>query len=364
MGAAYRGEDLETKRIVAVKELIDRFESPEERDSGIGNFLAEMRVLKSIRHPQIPRILDHFVEKRGFFFVLDFVEGKDLTSMLEDGGRSGLPEEDVIRIGVHVCRVLRYLHERPEPIVHRDIKPSNIMQRKRDGRIMLLDFGIAQAAMPKAGMMIGTRGYAPIEQHRNQVEPRSDVYALGATLHELATGQRPDEESFYFPPPNELRVELSIPFCEVVIGALGFEPGERFESAAALEEALQSLLPYPVPENAADPFAEASAAFWKNALLPILADVKRQHLNECQTDVFPDYPDFFSFTLGSQIPHSLIVQVEEEKEAICFYSKEGLLSKTPLGEIRPADPGSHEKARSLVERFLSMYEASNGFQIS
>jgi serine/threonine protein kinase len=363
MGAAYLARDEETGMLVVVKELLDSFESQEDRETGIGNFLAEMQVLKALDHPQIPCILDHFVEKRGFFFIMEFVEGEDLTTKLEIEKR--LPEEKVIHIGIYVCHVLDYLHNhKPFPILHRDIKSSNIMQRKKDNRIMVLDFGIAKAAKPKEGMMIGTLGYAPPEQHLNQPEPRSDLYALGATLHELATGKRPDSEGFYFDPPNALVPELSQEFSNIVMTALQYNPDDRFESAKAFEEALQSLLPYPLPKIEPDPFWEACRKFSKEFLFPLLTEIKNQHFNACQTLFFPENLHYLSFTLGTQIPHTLMVQAIEEKQKIEFYVKEGILSKTFLGAISPFQKEQWKEVQDWVNLFLSQYEASEGYPMA
>ncbi len=356
MGAAYRAEDLKSGKTVAVKELVYSFENPEDKEFGIGNFLAEMGVLKSLLHPQIPKILDHFVENREFFFVMEFIEGKDFSTLLKESGRLGLPEEKVVRIGIEICRILEYLHTRePAPVIHKDIKSSNIMQRNEDGKIFLIDFGIAKAGSVKEGMMIGTAGYAPPEQFLNQVDARSDLFALGATLHELSTGKRPDESSFDFPPPNELNQNLSREFSEVILEALQYEPENRYQTAKQFEEALQTLLPEMVPINPEQTFQELCQFFFKKTLFPLLEELQRNYVNECQTLSLPENQDSFSFTLGIQIPYILIVEANSQKHAIQFYFKEGILSKTFLGEISLEKSEDWGRAEEFVRIMTSKY---------
>jgi serine/threonine protein kinase len=356
MGAAYQAIDLESGKIVAVKELVSVYETLEDKETGIGNFLAEMGVLKSLFHPQIPKILDHFVENRGFFFVMEFIEGKDFSSFLNETGRIGLSEEKVARIGIEVCRILDYLHTRkPAPVIHKDIKSSNLMERKVDGKIFLIDFGIANAGTMKQGMMIGTAGYAPPEQYLNQVDSRSDLYALGATLHEISTGKRPDESSFDFLPPCDLNSSLSKEFSEILLTALSYEPENRFQSAELFEEALQTLLPEKVPENPEHSFQESCRLFFTSSLFPLLQEVQKDYMNECQTLSLPENQGSFSFVLGVQVPYVLMVESDPVKTVIRFSFKEGLLSKTFMGEISPGNREDWEKGKRYVEQFVSKF---------
>jgi serine/threonine-protein kinase len=124
---------------------------------------------------------------------MTFIEGIDLETMLSRDGKAGLPADKVMEWSKQILQVLDYLHTQNPPIVYRDIKPGNIMIHK-DGRAMLIDFGIArfvQESSKTKKTAIGTPGYSPVEQCRGQVEPRSDLYALGATMHHLLTGIEP-----------------------------------------------------------------------------------------------------------------------------------------------------------------------------
>ena len=124
---------------------------------------------------------------------MDFIQGTDLSTMLQDEGSPGLPATRVLEWAIQVCDALVYIHSLRPPVVHRDLKPSNLILRHSDGRILLIDFGIARVTNPMPGYWIGTTGYAPPEQQAGRHEPRSDLYALGACIHELITGIKPED---------------------------------------------------------------------------------------------------------------------------------------------------------------------------
>ena len=126
---------------------------------------------------------------------MEYVEGRNLEEELAVRG-GPLPEGLVIDIARQLCDVLAYLHGSTPPIVYRDMKPSNVMLTPK-GRVVLVDFGIARLfKAARKGTMIGTLGFAPPEQYQGVVDPRSDIYSLGATLHYVLTGRDPEK----FPP--------------------------------------------------------------------------------------------------------------------------------------------------------------------
>jgi len=194
MGAVYQAKDLRLDRICALKELFSNYEDEEEQEYAIKRFNSEARILSKLQHDHLPVVHDYFIENDYYYLVMSFIEGEDLDTILERDGNPYLPEDKVVEWAKQILNVLDYLHNQETPIIYRDIKPANIMIRKSDGRAMLVDFGIARAVNPEQRVSktaVGTDGYAPKEQYRGKVEPRSDIYALGATMHHLLTGEMP-----------------------------------------------------------------------------------------------------------------------------------------------------------------------------
>ncbi len=192
----------------------------------------------------IPRIWDQFSEQSRHYLVMDLVPGRDLKEEL--AARGGfLPEEEVLDIGLALCGVLSYLHEHQPPVVFRDLKPANTM-RTQHGALFLIDFGIARGLHAvggggtlRPGTMIGTPGYAPLEQYQGMAEPRSDVYALGATLHALLTGYDPEQgQPLTFPPARQLRPEAHAETEYILARAVELKPSDRFADAHAFAQAL------------------------------------------------------------------------------------------------------------------------------
>lgn len=247
MSTVYAARDLRfrhVERLCAIKEMHVAAPDNKTRALRIANFEREAAMLATLSHSAIPKIFDFFSDGGLIYLVLEFIDGQDLESAI-DSSAGPLPEETLIDWSLQILDVLAYLHEhQPEPIVFRDLKPSNIMLRP-DGSVVLIDFGIARTFQPmQRGTMIGTEGYAPPEQYRGVAEPRGDIYALGATLHHLATGSDPRNETpFTFDQrqPRVLNPDLTEGFEAIINRALAYAAADRFPSAAAMAQALQSL---------------------------------------------------------------------------------------------------------------------------
>ena len=250
MGRVYLANDTRlANRPVAAKEMIIGDGIAEKK--AIEDFAREARVLAALSHPGIPNVIDYFAENNRHYLVMEFVAGGDLQGMLDKLGPKGkLPEARVLRWARQMLDVLSFLHGQAPPIIYRDLKPGNIMIDK-DGRAMLIDFGIARFLPPGGrGTQIGSVGYAPPEQYMGKVEPRSDLYSLAATIHHLLTGRDPQlEPPFSFPPLRDLSPEVSIKTAEVVMRALDKDVEKRPASARDMMHALPD--PGPEPKGSA-----------------------------------------------------------------------------------------------------------------
>ena len=256
MGAVYRAVDTRFQRPCAVKEMLDEFQSESERAQAVEWFEREANLLLDLNHQCVPRVRDFFIEQGRHYLVMDFIDGRTLGDVLERegnvagvNGASGVTEERARLWARQICSVLAYLHSQTPPIIFRDLKPSNIMVTGRD-EIKLIDFGIARTFQTqRQSTIIMTLGYAPPEQLHGMAEPRSDIYALGATLHRVLTRHDAANNKpsiFSFPPLRTLRPDISPAFEQVVIKALSPALEQRWPSAAEMERALLTLPPITV----------------------------------------------------------------------------------------------------------------------
>src|SRR5208282_3071921 len=237
MGMVYLARDQRlANRSCAIKEMVDHFIDPNQRLEANEYFAREADTLAQLKHQAIPAITDRFDARNRHYLVMEYVEGRNLEEELAALGHP-LDEGLAIEIARQLCEVLAYLHTFTPPIVYRDMKPSNVMLTPR-GKVMLIDFGIARLfKVASKGTMIGTLGFAPPEQYQGQVDPRSDIYSLGATLHYVLTGRDPEKfPPFSFPPIRSLRADLSVNLAGAIDRALSYNADGRPHSAGEFRD--------------------------------------------------------------------------------------------------------------------------------
>jgi eukaryotic-like serine/threonine-protein kinase len=241
MGSIYRAVDQNLGVDVAVKENLFTTEEYARQ------FRREAIILASLRHPNLPRVTDHFViEGQGQYLVMDFIEGEDLRERMDrEGILSGV---DVVVLGTAICEALIYLHSRQPQVVHRDIKPGNV-KITPSGQIVLVDFGLAKVIQGSQATTTGARamtpGYSPPEQYGTaRTDSRTDIYSLGATLYVALTGNLPEDalaramEQTDLTPVRRYNSKASKRLASVIEKALELRPDDRFQSAEELKKAL------------------------------------------------------------------------------------------------------------------------------
>ncbi len=191
MGTVFLAQDKRlSKRFCVVKKLrLDGFDSEDKRKA-MSFFEREAMVLSGLKHPNVVAIQDYFEEHGNYYLVMEYVKGNNLQQLLKERG-GVFNEKQVIEWAANILDVLHYLHGHSPPVIYRDIKPSNIMLGTMDG-IKLVDFGIARPyADNSENTHVVSGGYSPPEQYWGAADPRSDIYALGATMYYLLTGKEP-----------------------------------------------------------------------------------------------------------------------------------------------------------------------------
>jgi serine/threonine protein kinase len=191
MGAVYLALDQRLGNSVALKETFFK------EATMVAAFEREARLLAGLRHSALPKVIDHFADDHGQFLVMEFIPGKDLHALLQTSVQAFQPEE-VLQWADQILDALDYLHSQSPSIIHRDIKPHNLKLTSRN-QIVLLDFGLAKSGLENSttttsgkSLFAYTPIYAPLEQIQGSgTDVRSDLYALGATLFHLLTGNRP-----------------------------------------------------------------------------------------------------------------------------------------------------------------------------
>jgi len=261
MGAVYEALDDRLDTTVALKETLFTDEKLRKQ------FEREARLLARMHHPALPRVSDHFNEADGQFLVMQYIAGEDLSVMLAQ--KSGpFPQSEVLRWADQLCDALDYLHTQDPQIIHRDIKPQNLKLTAR-GQIVLLDFGLAKGSAGQMSVVTTsasifgyTPNYAPLEQVQGLgTDPRSDIYALAATLFHLMTNVKPPDALSRasaivnglpdpLPLANQVTAQVGPAVAAVLSKGMSQKRDNRFSSANEMRDALRVSAEHPLGEAA------------------------------------------------------------------------------------------------------------------
>ncbi len=242
MGSVYRAIDENLGVPVALKENLFTTEEYTRQ------FRLEAVILANLRHPNMPRVSDHFeLGDQGQYLVMDFIEGEDLRFRMERLGT--ISEDDAVQVGGAICDAVAYLHTRKPPILHRDIKPGNV-KITPDGHIFLVDFGLAKVFQGNnqattTGARAMTPGYSPPEQYGTaRTDPRTDIYSLGATLYAAISGVIPEDglaramDNAQLTPLRKRNPKVTRRFAAAIEKAMAVDPSDRFQTAEEFKKAL------------------------------------------------------------------------------------------------------------------------------
>jgi len=248
MGTAVLATDKRTdNKLVVIKELVSDNTDPAKFQEDVRNFKREVATLAHLDHPLISYVTDSFEEDSRYFMVQKYIEGENLEERM-DRVNQPMKEREVLGLASELLDILDYLAQQTPPIVHRDIKPANIIIGAKDKRAHLVDFGIARAdeaknIKRKQTSALGTPGYAPPEQYQGNADPRSDLYALGATMHHLLTNRDPRNYApFSYPPVRTLNSQISPETESLISKAVNNDSTQRYQSAMAMKSDVDVIL--------------------------------------------------------------------------------------------------------------------------
>jgi tRNA A-37 threonylcarbamoyl transferase component Bud32 len=229
---------LENKKLVVLKEAVVSDDATEPTQAKAREMLErEARTLLKLDHPAIVHVLDHFVEDKRDYLMLEYLNGQDLRQLVRQHGPQS--EAQVLDWALQMVTILKCLHEHEPPIIHRDFTPDNLVL-KEDGSVILIDFGTANEFIGTAtGTFVGKQAFIAPEQFRGKAVVQSDIYALGCTLFYLLTAQEP--EALSTSNPKQFKDNVSKELADLIECCTQIESRDRFQSAAQMIPILRGM---------------------------------------------------------------------------------------------------------------------------
>ncbi|MBM3241560.1 zinc-ribbon domain-containing protein [Candidatus Poribacteria bacterium] len=242
MGVIYKAIDTKKRNTsVALKECSPQDQNLDNLPKYISMFKREAQILEQLKVLRIvPRFIEYFEEDGKPYFTMEFVNGTDLLKLMESSHKP-FSVDEVVEWSISICEVLSFLHNQRPPIVYRDLKPENLMLTQDSTRLVLVDFGIAREIDPKLSRLtagIGTQAYMPEEMATGKTEPRSDLFALAATMFHLLTNQWP--ESTITPRLRSVNPKMPEWLDDIIAINLSRFPADRYLAAYELKKDLEA----------------------------------------------------------------------------------------------------------------------------
>lgn len=354
MSVVYLAMDTHLNKQWAVKEIRKKG-SGKNDEIVVNSLLAEANMMKRLDHPALPRIVDIIDNGVTIYVVMDYIEGESLDKILLEYGAQ--PEEKVINWAMQIADALSYLHGQKPPIIYRDMKPANVML-KPEGNIKIIDFGIAREYKEQNladTTVLGTKGYAPPEQYSGQTDPRSDIFALGMTMHHLLTGVDPRNGEPYAP-VRQWNPELS-EGIEIIIDRCVQPASEnRYQSCADLIYDLEH--PELITKGFKRKQKQRLASFLVAAILSVVMLISGVACNFAATQVNNNTYESLISVMAST---SLDEKISSYKQAVAIYPYDTQAYIKILEAYE--NEGQFDKAEN--NEFLALYNRyQDGFDVT
>jgi serine/threonine-protein kinase len=237
LSAIYLAHLNKTDLVVLKEAVVHAKADPAAKHQAEQHLEREAKMLSTLKHPNIARVLDHFVEDERHYLILEYISGQDLRQYVKQN--EGQEVETVVDWAIDAATILAFLHANDPPVIHRDLTPDNLVVRN-DGALILIDFGAANQFVGSAtGTVVGKQAYIAPEQLRGKTVTQSDLYSLGGTIYYLLTGRDPMPLSISR--PKTLRHDTPEALDELVAKLSAFEPEERVQAAAEVVDQLKII---------------------------------------------------------------------------------------------------------------------------
>ncbi len=242
LSAIYLAQKDERALVVVKEAVVPAGADSQAKAKALELFEREAELLERLKHEQIAKVLEHFQEEGRNYLLLEYIHGQDLRQFVKQNGPQ--LEARVLTWIEEITDILEYLHGQDPPIIHRDLTPDNLVL-KDDGRITLIDFGAANEFVGTAtGTLVGKQSYIAPEQFRGKASTASDLYALGATVYFLLTGEDPEA---LCQATLDGKADVTPGLREIVSGLTAMDAEKRLQPASKVKQMISQIIDTSAP---------------------------------------------------------------------------------------------------------------------